>query len=105
MLYRIEPKNADQKPDTSKPFSSDAHSQKHSALTTRMKSPSVRIVTGNVSRISTGRNTVLMSPSTRSLVADNARDCTGVLAETGDYTIIIDSDARNSKYTMAVSIK
>ena len=48
---------------------------------------------------------LLMSPSTRSLVADNARDWTGVLAETGDYTIIIDSDARNSTYSMTVSIK
>jgi hypothetical protein len=48
---------------------------------------------------------LVMSPSTRSLVADNARDWTGVLDETGDYTIIIDSDARNSTYTMTVSIK
>ena len=48
---------------------------------------------------------LVMSPSTRSLVADNARDWTGVLAESGDYTIIIDSDARNSTYSMTVSIK
>jgi len=48
---------------------------------------------------------LLMSPSTRNLVADNARDWTGVLEETGDYTIIIDSDARNSTYTMTVTIK
>lgn len=48
---------------------------------------------------------LVMSPSTRNLVADNARDWTGVLEETGDYTIIIDSDARNSTYTMTVSIK
>ena len=48
---------------------------------------------------------LLMSPSTRSLVADNARDWTGVLGETGDYTIIIDSDARNSTYMMTVTIK
>jgi len=48
---------------------------------------------------------LLMSPSTRSLVADNARDWTGVLDETGDYTIIIDADARNSAYSMTVSIK
>jgi len=48
---------------------------------------------------------LVMSPSTRSLVADNARDWTGVLDETGDYTIIIDSDARNSAYSMTVSIK
>jgi len=48
---------------------------------------------------------LLMNPSTRSLVADNARDWTGVLAETGDYTIIIDADARNSTYSLTVSIK
>jgi hypothetical protein len=48
---------------------------------------------------------MVMSPTTRSLVADNSRDWTGVLDETGDYTIIIDSDARNSTYTMTVSIK
>lgn len=48
---------------------------------------------------------LVMSPSTRSLVADNARDWSGVLDETGDYTIIIDSDARNSAYSMTVSIK
>jgi hypothetical protein len=48
---------------------------------------------------------MLMSPSTRSLVADNARDWTGVLDETGDYTILIDADARNSVYSMTVSIK
>jgi hypothetical protein len=38
-------------------------------------------------------------------VADNARDWTGVLGESGDYTIIIDSDTRNSTYTMTVTIK
>lgn len=48
---------------------------------------------------------MVMSPSTRSLVADNARDWTGTLDETGDYTIIIDSDDRNSTYTMTVTIK
>lgn len=48
---------------------------------------------------------MVMSPSTRSLVADNARDWTGKLDETGDYVIIIDADARNSLYSMTVSIK
>jgi hypothetical protein len=48
---------------------------------------------------------MVMSPTTRSLVADNARDWTGVLSESGDYTIIIDSDGRNSAYSMTVSIK
>src|SRR6185437_14949863 len=64
MLYRIEPKNADQKPDTSKPFNSDEHSQKHSAFTTSMKSPSVTIVTGSVRMMSAGLMIALMSPST-----------------------------------------
>ena len=48
---------------------------------------------------------LVMSPTTRSLVADNARDWAGVLGESGDYTIIIESDARNSTYSMTVSIK
>jgi len=48
---------------------------------------------------------MVMSPSTRSLVADNARDWTGKLDETGDYVIIVDADARNSLYSMTVSIK
>ena len=59
-------------------------------------------------RVTAARKAVrfmVMSPSTRSLVADNSRDWTGVLGETGDYTIIIDSDARNSTYSMTVSIK
>src|SRR5215213_903440 len=48
---------------------------------------------------------MVMSPSTRSLVADNARDWTGVLDESGDYTIIIDGDERSSAYSMTVNIK
>jgi len=48
---------------------------------------------------------LVMSPSTRSLVADNARDWTGVLDESGDYTILIDADARSSAYSMTISIK
>lgn len=70
----------------------------------------VRVRAGQVMtiKLSAPRKAVrflLMSPSTRSLVADNARDWTGVLEESGDYTIIIDSDARNSAYSMTVSIK
>ena len=48
---------------------------------------------------------LVMSPTTRSLVADNAREWTGTLSETGDYHIIIDADARNSTYSMTISIK
>lgn len=70
----------------------------------------VRVRAGQVMtvKLSAPRKAVrfmVMSPSTRSLVADNARDWTGVLEESGDYTIIIDSDARNSAYSMTVSIK
>jgi hypothetical protein len=48
---------------------------------------------------------LLMSPTTRNLVADNAREWTGTLPETGDYYIIVDADARNSTYSMTISIK
>ena len=48
---------------------------------------------------------LVMSPSTRSLVVDNARDWTGVLDESGDFTIIVEADARSSVYSMTVSIK
>ena len=48
---------------------------------------------------------LVMSPTTRNLVADNAREWTGTLPETGDYYIIVDSDERNSTYSMTVSIK
>ena len=48
---------------------------------------------------------LLMSPTTRNLVADNAREWTGTLPETGDYYIIIDADERNSTYSMTISIK
>ena len=46
-----------------------------------------------------------MSPATRNLVADNAREWTGTLPETGDYYIIVDADETNSTYSMTVSIK
>ena len=48
---------------------------------------------------------LVMSPTTRNLVADNAREWSGTLPETGDYYIIVDSDERNSTYSMIVSIK
>ena len=48
---------------------------------------------------------LLMSPTTRNLVADNAREWTGTLPEMGDYYIIIDADERNSTYSMTISIK
>src|SRR5215213_139725 len=48
---------------------------------------------------------LVMSPTTRNLVADNAREWTGTLPETGDYYIIVDADERTSTYSMTVSIK
>jgi hypothetical protein len=48
---------------------------------------------------------LLMSPTTRNLVADNAREWTGTLPETGDYYIIVDADERGSTYSMTVTIK
>jgi hypothetical protein len=48
---------------------------------------------------------LLMSPTTRDLVADNAREWTGTLPETGDYTIIVDADERTSTYSLTISIK
>jgi hypothetical protein len=48
---------------------------------------------------------VVMSPSTMSLVADNARSWTGTLPETGDYHIIVDGDERGGTYSMTISIK
>ena len=47
----------------------------------------------------------VMSPTTRSLVADNARTWTGPLPENGDYTILVDADERGRTYSMTVSIK
>ena len=59
-------------------------------------------------KLTTPRKSVrflLMSPTTRNLVADNAREWTGTLPETGDYYIIVDADERNSAYSMTISIK
>lgn len=48
---------------------------------------------------------LVMSPTTRGLVADNARSWTGSLPESGDYHIIVDSDERPSAYSLTISIK
>lgn len=49
---------------------------------------------------------LVMSPTTRSLVADNARSWTGPLPESGDYRIIVDSDdERPSQYSLTISVK
>lgn len=49
---------------------------------------------------------LLMGPSTRSLVDDNRRSWTGTLPETGDYTILVDTDElNNSTYSITITIK
>jgi hypothetical protein len=48
---------------------------------------------------------LVMSPTTRNLVADNARNWSGTLPETGDYTILVDADERSSTYSLTISIK
>jgi hypothetical protein len=48
---------------------------------------------------------LLMSPKSTSLIADNARNWTGTLPESGDYHIIVDGDERGGTYTMTITIK
>lgn len=48
---------------------------------------------------------MVMSPTTRSLVADNAKTWTGTLPETGDYTILVDADEQGGTYSMTITIK
>lgn len=48
---------------------------------------------------------LLMSPASRNLIADNSRSWTGTLPETGDYTILVDANARAATYSMTISIK
>lgn len=47
----------------------------------------------------------LMTPTSTTLLADNARSWSGALPETGDYSIIIDGDERGGTYTMTITIK
>jgi len=65
MLYRIAPKTADQNPATWKPWTNEPTNQNSRPLSTKMNSPSVRSVTGSVSRISSGRTKVLTRPSNK----------------------------------------
>ena len=48
---------------------------------------------------------LVMSPTSTSLLADNARSWSGALPETGDYSIIIDGDERGGTYSMTITIK
>ena len=47
---------------------------------------------------------LVSSPTTTSLIADNTRDWTGTLPETGDYTIIVQADAR-ATYSITIGIR
>lgn len=49
-------------------------------------------------------NFLVSSPISTSLIADNTRSWTGTLPETGDYTIIVQADAR-ATYSMTITIK
>ena len=48
---------------------------------------------------------LVMSPSSRTLLADNARRWTGTLPESGNYYIIVGSDERPGTYSMSVEIR
>lgn len=47
---------------------------------------------------------LVSSPRTTSLMAENTRDWTGTLPETGDYSIIVQADGR-ATYSITISIK
>lgn len=48
---------------------------------------------------------MLMTSRTTTSLADNTRSWTGTLPETGDYLILIDTDAKSATYSMTISIK
>ena len=48
---------------------------------------------------------MLMTSRTTTSLADNTRSWTGTLPETGDYLILVDTDARSAAYSMTISIK
>ena len=48
---------------------------------------------------------MLMTSRTTTSLADNTRSWTGTLPETGDYLILVDTDAKGATYSMTVSIK
>src|SRR5205085_7655822 len=67
-LYTIAPNTPAQKPPTWNPGMKDPTAQNNSPLITKMNKPSVRIVTGNVSRTRSGRISVLIRPSTTATI-------------------------------------
>lgn len=48
---------------------------------------------------------MLMTARTTMSLADNTRSWTGTLPETGDYIILVDTDAKGATYSMTISIK
>ncbi len=48
---------------------------------------------------------LVMNSKTSALLADNTRNWTGTLPETGDYHIIVDADAKPVTYSMTITIK
>src|SRR4029079_4774422 len=71
---------ADKKPATWKPSTNEPTNQNRRPLITKMNSPSVSKVAGKVSKTSTGRMNVLISPSTSAAIS----------AETIESTLIDD---------------
>ena len=58
--------------------------------------------------VNSPRNAVrfmLMTSRTTMSLADNTRSWTGTLPETGDYLILVESDAKGSTYSMTITIK
>ncbi len=59
-------------------------------------------------QLTSARSTVrfmLMTSRTTMSLADNKRSWTGTLPETGDYLILVDSDAKSAPYSITISIK
>ena len=75
-LKTMAPNTPAQKPATAKPWMNEPTNQNSSPFSTKMNSPSVRMVTGSVSSTSTGRITALIRPSTSAATsaAAEARD-------------------------------
>lgn len=48
---------------------------------------------------------MLMTSRTTTSLADNTRSWTGTLPETGDYILLVDTDAKAATYSMTISIK
>jgi hypothetical protein len=63
-----------------------------------------QVMTVKLSGANKSLSFLVSSPKTTTLIADNTRDWTGTLPETGDYTIIIQADAR-ATYSMTITIK